>query len=97
MSKFIENGFELFPSYYSDDIIYNECVQNKCFKKIPKYNYIGKKVGLFCNDHKQKGMSEITYKKCVKNGCSKCPRYDYFKGKTSIFCHYHTKSIIYKN
>ena len=50
------------------NIIDKKCKYKGC-KTIPRYNFEGNKIGIFCSVHKEGGMVDVKHKTCIHNGC----------------------------
>jgi hypothetical protein len=66
------------------------CVEKDC-KKRASYNTKGEKRGIFCKDHKEDGMIDVTHSKCVENGCNHRPNFNNKGEKKALYCKKHMK------
>jgi hypothetical protein len=73
---------------------YVEVISNKCTflgcHKISRYGNIGEKI-LFCNNHKEKQMIDLTSKKCNFEGCLKKPVFGFKEDDQILYCFDHRK------
>ena len=58
---------------------------------LANYNAEGKRVGLYCNAHKEKGMVNVAMKKCLDPKCLTLPNYNTEGKKGGVFCSKHKK------
>lgn len=65
----------------------------KCIacNKIPTYNVIGSKTGLYCMEHKLEGMIDVRHQKCAFDKCKTRPIYNYPTEIKPLYCNLHKK------
>ena len=56
------------------------------------YNYVGEKMGIYCQMHKLHGMVNVKDAKCIEHGCMILPSFNYSGLKKGIYCRLHKKS-----
>jgi hypothetical protein len=66
----------------------SKCKYKDC-SRIPIYNVINKKNGLYCSEHKLEGMINVKDKKCEYEGCIKIPVFNITNSKRPKFCSLH--------
>jgi hypothetical protein len=62
-----------------------KCVYEGCDTR-PIYNEKGKKGGLYCVEHKEKGMVDVVNKTCAYEGCYTRPIYNERGKKCGLYC-----------
>ena len=60
----------------------------KC-KKIPCFNKPGEKGGLYCKDHAEVGMVDVTNRQCAHTDCTTSPTFNISGERTGKFCASH--------
>ena len=69
-------------------VIRQMCLHEGC-KIRPIYNIEGETKGIYCSQHKKKGMVDVINKKCLHEGCKKHPVYNIEGQKTRLYCSEH--------
>jgi hypothetical protein len=70
------------------NIYSKKCLQKDC-EVTPKFNYDGKKNGIYCYQHQLENMVNVLSKKCLEKDCRMNPIFNY-EGKTiGIYCSQH--------
>lgn len=66
-------------------------MKKRCAKcsKSPSFNYEGHTKPLYCEDHAEDTMVNVTHKKCKDNRCKKRASYNYEGKTTPLYCAEH--------
>ena len=70
------------------DVISKKCEKNDCVTR-PIYNFLDKKGGLYCEEHKHNGMVDVINKKCIN--CNTRPSYNFKDENKGLYCVEHKK------
>ena len=71
-----------------NDVSKKVCMYRNCSKH-PCFNYINKKNGIYCFDHKLENMINVQRKKCEQIGCIKGPKFNQPDKTKGVYCFEH--------
>lgn len=67
------------------------CKVADCCATRPRYNFEGVRNELFCKEHKQEGMIDVTRALCAEDGCKKEPSYNFVGESKRLYCSQHKR------
>lgn len=73
------------------DVKHNHCKKQDC-NILANYNYVGFRIGKYCNKHKKDGMEIVTTVKCAEPGCRTTPCYNFNNFRNGKYCAKHKEA-----
>ena len=72
------------------NVLSKRCSHGSCARQ-PSLNFGGGKAAMFCRQHAEGGMVDVSHKRCSHDSCTKRPTFNVEGSKTAVCCKKHAK------